>query len=94
MNIALLLARAARAHPHAPALAHGTCVLADYASLHARTARLAAGLIALGLKPGDRIALVMRNHPAYLELFLAAWHTGLVAVPVNSKLHERVGLHL
>ena len=89
MNIALLLARAARAHPHAPALAHGTRVIAGYAALHERTARLAAGLAALGLKPGDRIALVMRNHPAYLELFLAAWHAGLVAVPVNSKLHPK-----
>ena len=89
MNIALLLARAARAHPQSPALAHGTRVLADYAGLQARTARLAAGLIALGLKPGDRIALVMRNHPAYLELFLAAWHAGLAAVPVNSKLHAK-----
>ena len=89
MNIALFLARAASAHPHAPALAHGTRVIADYASLHQRVARLAGGLTALGLKPGDRIALVMRNHPAYLELFLAAWHAGLVAVPVNSKLHAR-----
>ena len=89
MNIALLLARAARAHPHAPALAHGTRVIASYAALHERTGRLAAGLIALGLKPGDRIALAMRNHPAYLELFLAAWHAGLVAVPVNSKLHAK-----
>ena len=89
MNIALLLARAARAHPHAPALAHGTRVLADYAGLQARSARLAAGLIALGLKPGDRMALVMRNHPAYLELFLAAWHAGVAAVPVNSKLHAK-----
>ena len=89
MNIALLLARAARAHPHTPALAHGTRVLADYAGLQARSARLAAGLIALGLKPGDRMALVMRNHPAYLELFLAAWHAGVAAVPVNSKLHAK-----
>ena len=89
MNTALLLARAARAHPHAPALAHGTHVLADYAALHERVARLAGGLIALGLQPGARIALVMRNHPAYLELFLAAWHAGLVAVPVNSKLHAK-----
>ena len=89
MNIALLLARAARAHPHAPALAHGTRVIADYAALQERAARLAGGLITLGLKPGDRITLVMRNHPAYLELFLAAWHAGLVAVPVNSKLHAK-----
>ena len=89
MNTALLLARAARAHPHAPALAHGTRVLAGYAALHERTARLAGGLATLGLQPGDRIALVMRNHPAYLELFLAAWHAGLAAVPVNSKLHAK-----
>ena len=89
MNIALLLARAARAHPHAPALAHGTRVIADYATLHQHAARLAGGLRSLGLQPGDRIALVMRNHPAYLELFLAAWHAGLVAVPVNSKLHPK-----
>ncbi len=89
MNIALLLARAARAHPHAPALAHGTRVVADYATLHQRAARLAGGLRGAGLQPGDRIALVMRNHPAYLELFLAAWHAGLVAVPVNSKLHAK-----
>ena len=89
MNIALLLARAARAHPDAPALAHGTRVLASYATLHQRAARLAGGLRGLGLQPGDRIALVMRNHPAYLELFLAAWHAGLVAVPVNSKLHAK-----
>ena len=89
MNIALLLARAARAHPDAPALAHGTRVIANYATLHQRAARLAGGLRGLGLQPGDRIALVMRNHPAYLELFLAAWHAGLVAVPVNSKLHAK-----
>ncbi len=89
MNIALLLARAACAHPHAPALAHGTRIVADYATLHQRAARLAGGLRGAGLQPGDRIALVMRNHPAYLELFLAAWHAGLVAVPVNSKLHAK-----
>ena len=89
MNIALPLARAARAHAHAPALAHGTRVVANYAALHERAARLAGALVAFGLKPGDRIALVMRNHPAYLELFLAAWHAGLVAVPVNSKLHAK-----
>ena len=89
MNIVLLLARAARAHPHAPALAHGTRLLADYAALQQRVARLAKGLAALGLTPGSRIALVMKNHPAYLELLLSAWHAGLVAVPIHSKLHPK-----
>ena len=89
MNNALLLIRAARAHPLAPALALGSRVLADYATLAARVARIAGGLATLGLAPGERIALVMKNHPAYLELLLAAWHAGLAAVPIHSKLHPK-----
>jgi long-chain acyl-CoA synthetase len=89
MNNALFLRRAARAHPGAPALASGGRVLADYATLAARVARLAGALAGLGLAPGSRVALVLKNHPAYLELLLAAWHAGLVAVPIHSKLHPR-----
>ena len=89
MNNALLLTRAARAHPHAPALALGSRVLSDYATLAARVAALAGALAGMGFVPGDRIALVMKNHPAYLELLLAAWHAGLAAVPIHSKLHPK-----
>src|SRR3954447_20301008 len=54
----------------------------------ARTAAAAAGLRdELGLSPGDRVAIVMRNRPEYLEAMLAAWHPGLGAVPVNARLH-------
>ena len=41
----------------------------------------------LGLFPGDRAAIVMPNCPAYLEVLYGCWHAGLVAVPVNAKLH-------
>ncbi len=30
----------------------------------------------------------MANCPAYLEVQHAAWHAGLVAVPVNARLHR------
>jgi len=43
----------------------------------------------LGLAAGDRVALVMRNAPEYLEVLYAAWWAGLAAVPVNAKLHPR-----
>ncbi len=46
--------------------------------------RLAAGLLALGVEPGDRVATLMENRP---EAMLAWWgivHAGAVAVPVNS----------
>jgi long-chain acyl-CoA synthetase len=88
MNIALLLARSARLHAERPALAVGTQTVATYAELGARVARLAAGLAAR-LRPNDRVGLVMKNCPAYVELMFACWHAGLVAVPINAKLHPR-----
>ena len=33
--------------------------------------------------------LFARNHPRYLELLWGLWWAGLVAVPVNAKLHPR-----
>ncbi len=90
MNLALLLARSAQAFPHLPAVALGGCVLHDYAALAERSARLAAGLRdGLGLMPRQRVALVMKNCPQYVELLFACWHAGLCAVPVNAKLHPR-----
>ena len=54
-----------------------------------RTAAAAGGLRAdFGLSPGDRVAIVMRNRPEYLEALFAVWHAGLVAVPVNARLHR------
>ena len=88
MNIAHLLARAARLHASLPALALGTRTLASYAELGARVACLAGGLAAR-LQPNDRVALVMKNGPAYLELMFACWHAGLVVVPINAKLHPK-----
>ena len=55
-----------------------------------RVARLAAGLPAkLSLKPGDRVALAMKNCPEYYEILFACWHAGLTAVPMNAKLHAK-----
>ena len=88
MNIAQLLLRAARVHPQRPALALGDRVLATYAELAQRVAQLAGGLAAR-LQPNDRVGLVMKNCPQYLELLFACWHAGLIAVPINAKLHPK-----
>jgi len=87
-NIAHLLARAARVHRQRTALARGDRPLASYGELGARVAHLAAGLAAR-LQPNDRVALVMKNCPQYVELMFACWHAGLVAVPINAKLHPK-----
>jgi len=90
MNLALLLERSARAFPRQPAVASGARILYDYAALADRVARLAGGLRAgLGRLPGERVALVMKNCPQYVELLFACWQAGLCAVPVNAKLHPR-----
>jgi len=88
INVAHLLARAARLHPERPALALGARATASYAELATRVARLAAGLAAR-LQPNDRVALVMKNCPQYVEAMFACWHAGLVAVPINAKLHPK-----
>ena len=87
MNLAQSLRRTALANPTSPALLEGDRLLHSYGQLAARCARLAAAFAAAGLRPGARIVLFMRNHPAYLELLYGAWWAGLVVVPVNAKLH-------
>ncbi len=90
MNLAEMLASAARHSPELPAVALGERVLFDYRALERRVAGLAGGLKAhLGLVPGDRVAIAMRNVPEYVEAMYAAWHAGLAVVPVNAKLHAR-----
>ena len=85
-----MLARSARIFPDRPALSVGECVRLSYAGMMSRVAALASGLRAkLGLQPGDRVALAMGNGAEYLEIFYAAWHAGLVVVPMNAKLHPR-----
>jgi long-chain acyl-CoA synthetase len=89
-NLVNLLERAARAYPRQPAVALGGQVCCDYATLAGRVARLSSGLRErLGLQAQDRVALVMRNCPAYVELLFACWHAGLTAVPINAALHPK-----
>jgi long-chain acyl-CoA synthetase len=52
---------------------------------HARIARLAAGLVSLGLQPGHRVAPVALNSDRYIELYLAVWWAGGVIVPGNTR---------
>lgn len=58
----------------------------SYAEWDQRASRLANGLLALGLAPGDRVALLAYNAIEWLELYAALARAGLVAVPVNFRL--------
>ena len=89
MNIATWVERNALRIPDSPAHAVGDTVTATWAEFAGRVRGLAAGLRARwGLEPGDRVAIVMSNCPEYLEAQFAIWYAGLVAVPVNARLHR------
>ncbi|MBT4090569.1 MAG: long-chain fatty acid--CoA ligase [Deltaproteobacteria bacterium] len=88
MNIANLLTRTAYTFPDLPALAHGMDITATYREFADQSAALAGALVnELSLEKGDRVALIMKNHPEYWVALFASWQAGLVAVPVNAKLH-------
>src|ERR1700751_4462983 len=89
MNPAAWVERHARRRPGDPALADGDRVCASWGEFAARTAGAATSLRDhFGLSPGARVAIVRRNRPESLEALYAIWHAGLVAVPVNARLHR------
>jgi acyl-CoA synthetase (AMP-forming)/AMP-acid ligase II len=89
MNVAAWLQKCGRSHADRPAISVGRTVHSGFADWALKARRIARALREeMGCIPGDRVALTMGNCAEYLELQFAIWHAGLVAVPVNAKLHR------
>lgn len=78
---------AAARHPDRP------LVLTDerdytYAEIQAWSRRLAAGLLAIGVQPGDHVAVVLANYPSFVALKYAIARVGAAAVPINFLLRR------
>ncbi|MDM0029545.1 AMP-binding protein [Variovorax saccharolyticus] len=58
----------------------------SFGEIDASVNRVANGLIALGLRPGDRVGLMLPSHPDHLVAILALAKIGLVRVPINTAL--------
>jgi crotonobetaine/carnitine-CoA ligase len=56
-----------------------------FAELATRANRLAAELAGRGLARGERFALMLRNHPEYVEAMVAASISGTVIVPIDPR---------
>ncbi|WP_214105858.1 class I adenylate-forming enzyme family protein [Acrocarpospora catenulata] len=50
---------------------------------------VATGLHEAGLRPGDRLAIMLQNVPEYVAAVLAAWRLGAVVVPLNPMYTAR-----
>jgi fatty-acyl-CoA synthase len=57
-----------------------------YGLLAERVDRLASSLRERGVGPGDRVAYLGPNHPAFVEVMFAACAIGGVFVPLNTRL--------
>lgn len=67
------------------AVIDGECSI-TYAEFAERCARLAAGLTALGVQRGDRVALLSANGHRYMEAYFGLPAAGMVLVPLNTRL--------
>src|SRR5688572_2037339 len=79
------LERSAQVWAQRPAVVSGARTF-TYAEHHERIRRLAGALRALGVEPGDRVATLLPNVPAMLELHYAVPGIGAVLVPLNTRL--------
>jgi len=57
-----------------------------YPEVNKRVNRLANSLLSMGLKKGDRVAVLMENTVEIIEAYLATAKTGIVIVPINFRL--------
>ena len=57
-----------------------------YAQLAERVNRAGNALLAAGLKPGDRLLMVVKDCPAFFYLFWGAIKAGIVPAPLNTML--------
>lgn len=58
----------------------------DFSTLNERCNQVANGLVTAGVKPGDRVALLMMNRAEFIESYFAIAKIGAVVVPLNWRL--------
>jgi benzoate-CoA ligase len=83
----LLGERALAAHGRRTALLCGEAAV-SYAELAARVRAASAAVRSLGVAPGERVLLLMRDTPQFAAAWLGAVRAGAVAIALNNRLPE------
>src|SRR3990170_1894634 len=84
-NIGLFLAKRARLEPNKIGLIFEGREI-TYKEWNERANRAANAFAGLGVKPGDRVGLLLMNSPEFLECFFGLARIGAVVVPLNWRL--------
>ncbi len=87
-NLTTVLDQAADQHGERPVLRMDDLVL-SYRELREAAGRVTSLLSSLRIEPGDRVALMMPNVPAFPVIFYGAIGAGAVVVPMNPLLKSR-----
>ena len=78
----------ARDHADKPALLFKGATM-TYGRLQAESDAFAAALVGIGVRPGDRVALMLPNSPQFFVCEFGVWKAGAIVVPVNPIYSER-----
>lgn len=84
-SVADIVRRQAALRPAASAITFGDTTT-TYGELHERSSRAANALIAAGVRPGDRVAILAKNTPVFYELAFACSKANAVLCGVNWRL--------
>ncbi|MFF1350196.1 long-chain fatty acid--CoA ligase [Streptomyces sp. NPDC058322] len=94
MNLASHVVNGAQAYPDRAALRLGDDIV-TYRTLDQCTARVAAMLCDRGVRPGDRVGLMLTDTPEFAFAYFGVLRAGGVVVPMNFLLKSReVAYHL
>ncbi len=82
-----MLAAQAKAFPDRPYLVFEDQVL-TYAEVERKAFKLACGLQKLGLRPGERLGIILPNVPAFVISLFGAAKAGLILSPISTRRHN------
>lgn len=83
-----VVAESAHLRPNHPALLFKGSAI-TYSELEKLSTTFAGALIELGVRPGDRVALLLPNTPQIILSFFGTWKAGGMVVPLNPIYTER-----
>src|SRR5262245_15994981 len=94
LNLACILESSARRFPGEPAILFDGQRM-TYRELREQAHRAANALTALGVRPGDRVALMVPNRPEFTVAYFGILLAGAIVVPLNTLLvAEEIAYHL